>query len=251
MDYDTTTMPAVCDAGRGYSPQELARWLARIEHAAGRARPIGAILDLGCGTGRYSGPLARHFGAEVIAIDPSEQMLAQARAKAAPGVTWRQGAGEALPLEDASVDLVFMSMVFHHFNDPGQVARECRRVLRAGGSVVIRTADCGRVDEFSYVPFFPQAKPIIEAAIGRVATVEATFAGAGFAPTSHEVFMSETASNWSEYAERVSLRADSILVQLSEAAFAEGLAALRAYAAAHPADGPVAEPVDLLAFRRA
>lgn len=250
MDYDTTTMPAVYDAGRGYSPEELARWLARIERAAGTARRVETILDLGCGTGRYSGALAQHFGAEVIAVDPSEQMLAQARGKAAPGVSWRQGAGEALPLEDASVDLVFMSMVFHHFNDPPQVARECRRVLKARGSVVIRCADCGRVDEFSYVPFFPPAKPIIVAAIGKVATVEATFAAAGFETTLHEVFMSETAANWSHYAQRVSLRADSILVQLSEAQFAEGLAALRAYAAQHADEGPVAEPVDLLAFRR-
>lgn len=251
MDYDTTTMPAVYDAGRSYSPEELGRWLARIERAAGDARPIGTILDLGCGTGRYSGALAQHFGADVIAVDPSEQMLAQARRKAAPHVSWRRGAGEQLPLEDASVDLVFMSMVFHHFADPAQVARECHRVLRPNGSVVIRAGAAERVDDFSYVPFFPQARPIIVRSIGSIATVTQTFAGAGFEATAHEVFMSETAPDWANYAERVALRADSILVQLDAADFAAGLQALRDYAAAHPGPTPVAEPVDLLAFRRA
>src|SRR6185312_7477692 len=132
-----------------------------------------------------------------------------------------------------------------------EVARECRRVLRPGGSVVIRAAAAERADEFSYVPFFPQAKPVIVRSIGSVAAVEQTFVGAGFEQMAHEVFMSETASDWANYAERVALRADSILVQLDETDFAAGLQALRAYAAAHPEPTPVAEPVDLLAFRRA
>ena len=59
----------------------------------------------------------------VVAIDPSEQMLARARSKPSVRVRYRRGSGEALPLADASVDMVFMSMVFHHFTAPDQVAR--------------------------------------------------------------------------------------------------------------------------------
>jgi ubiquinone/menaquinone biosynthesis C-methylase UbiE len=251
MDYDTTSMPAVYDAGRGYAPQVLERWLAEIARAAGDERPIETILDLGCGTGRYSGPLAAHFGASVIAVDPSEQMLAQARAKQAPGVSWLRGSGEDLPLADASVDLVFMSMVFHHFAAPHQVARECRRVLRPGGSVVIRAGAAERVDDFAYVPFFPRTKGLIVSRLGPVAAIAETFLAAGFERTAHDVIMSELASDWSDYADRISLRADSILIQLDDAEFAAGLDALRAHAAAHPEPRPILEPVDLLAFRRA
>lgn len=89
MDYDATAMPAVYDAGRGYSPQVLDLWLSTIARIAGAQRPIHDILDLGCGTGRYSGALSEHFGASVVAIDPSEKMLARARRKAAARVRYR------------------------------------------------------------------------------------------------------------------------------------------------------------------
>ena len=250
MDYDRTAMPAVYDAGRGYAPDVLARWLEEIARAAGPG-PIEAILDLGCGTGRYSGALASRFGAAVVAMDPSEQMLAQARAKAAPGVTYLRGSGEAVPLADSAVDLVFMSMVFHHFAAPDQVARECRRVLRPGGRVVIRAGAAERSGEFAYTPFFPPAKRLIEARLGPIGGVEQTFVGAGFTRTFHAIVMSELASDWADYAGRVALRADSILIQLDDADFAAGLAALHAHAATQPTGQPVAEPVDLLAFRRA
>jgi ubiquinone/menaquinone biosynthesis C-methylase UbiE len=251
MDYDTTTMPAVYDAGRGYSRQTLDMWLAAIEAAAGGSRRIEAILDLGCGTGRYSGALAEHFGAAVTAVDPSEKMLAESRRKNAPNVTCLQGHGEQLPLGDGSVDMVFMSMVFHHFADPGQVARECHRVLRPGGVVVLRGASTDQIAGYPYLPFFPRTEQLIRGSIRSVEAMQAPFRAAGFEVSSHEIVMSEVGASWLDYAEKVALRADSILVQLSDEEFAEGLAALRTYAAAQPADQPVIEPVDLLAFRRA
>jgi len=250
MDYDTTTMPAVYDAGRGYSRQTLDKWLAAIETAAGGPRRIEAILDLGCGTGRYSGALAEHFGAPVTAIDPSEKMLAESRRKHAPNVTCLQGHGENLPLGDVSVDLVFMSMVFHHFSDPGQVARECRRVLRDGGRVVLRAGSIDEIDGYPYLPFFPRTEQLIRNSLSSVEAMQAPFREAGFEAASHEIVMSEVGASWPEYVEKVALRADSILVQLTDEEFTAGLAALRAYAAAQPIDQPVIEPVDLLAFRR-
>jgi len=250
MDYDTTTMPAAYDAGRGYPPHVLDRWLQAIARVAGDAGPIGDILDLGCGTGRYSGALAHHFGAAVVAIDPSDKMLAEAKAKNAPGVRWLSGSGEALPLPDASVDMVFMSMVFHHFRDRDQVARECHRVLRPDGVVVMRVGATERIDDYPYVPFFPRTRDLIARSLTSLGAVQETFERTGFAGQAQEVVMSETAASWPQYAERVSLRADSILIQLAEDEFAEGLAALRAYAAQPARSGPVIEPVDLLAFRR-
>ena len=250
MDYDTTTMPAVYDAGRGYSRQTLEKWLAAIETAAGGPRRIEAILDLGCGTGRYSGALAERFGARVTAVDPSEKMLAESRRKNAPNVTCLQGHGEQLPLGDGSVDMVFMSMVFHHFADPRQVARECHRVLKEGGVVVLRAGSIDEIDGYPYRPFFPRTDQLIRNSLSSVEAMQAPFREAGFEVSSHEIVMSEVGASWLDYAEKVALRADSILVQLSDVEFATGLAALRAYAAAQPADQAVIEPVDLLTFRR-
>jgi len=250
MDYDATPMPGVYDAGRGYSPAVLALWLEAVARVAGDARPIDDILDLGCGTGRYTGSLAERFGARVVAMDPSEKMLALARRKHTAGVRYVHGAGEALPLSGGSMDMVFMSMVFHHFGDPDQVARECRRVLRNDGVAVLRVGVTDRIDDYPYVPFFRRTRSLIERSLTSLAAVRRTFVDAGFKLQKHEVVMSETAASWRDYAERVALRADSILVQLDENEFAEGLAALRAYAGRQPPNAAVIEPVDLLAFRR-
>src|SRR5580692_7039981 len=117
MDYDQTTMPASYDAGRAYAPHVLEGWLRTIGAAVADVR-VRDILDLGCGTGRYSSALAGHFGARVIGVEPSEKMLAEAAKKAGDAVRLLRGSGEAIPLGDASIDLVFISMVFHHFADP-------------------------------------------------------------------------------------------------------------------------------------
>ena len=51
--------------------------------------------------------------------------------------------------------MVFMSMVFHHFDDPARVAQECRRLLREDGVVCLRGASAEQIDAYPYVAFFP------------------------------------------------------------------------------------------------
>src|ERR1051325_5508091 len=133
MDYDATDIATTYDRGRSHGPEVLDLWMSTISsHLKGQV--VNTALDLGCGTGRFSEALAARFNAEVIGVDPSMKMLQQARRKQLDGrVRYHSGRGEAIPLPDGSVDLVFMSMVFHHFDNPALAARECRRVLREGG----------------------------------------------------------------------------------------------------------------------
>ena len=80
MDYDLTDIPEGYDRGRDHGPEFLDLWMNKIEsHLDGRR--ITEILDLGCGTGRFSEGLAVKFDATVIGIDPSRKMLERARAK--------------------------------------------------------------------------------------------------------------------------------------------------------------------------
>jgi ubiquinone/menaquinone biosynthesis C-methylase UbiE len=248
MDYDATAIPAAYDAGRSYSPDVLEFWLRTISTALGEVQ-ISDILDLGCGTGRYSAALAAHFKAAVVAVDPSEKMLSEARKKKTDGVLFLQGSGEAVPLDDETVDLVFMSMVFHHFNDPMKVTRECRRVLREGGALCLRTATSDRVDFYPYSPFFPEARQFMRQALPSAEFVQRIFENAGFGSARHQVIKGEVARTWSHYAEKIAHRADSTLARLSAESFAEGLEDLRKFARTRAMSERVIEPVDFFVFR--
>lgn len=248
MDYDKGNIPASYDAGRAYAPATLELWMDRISRCTPR-RQLSRILDLGCGTGRYSGALADHFRAQVIAIDRSAKMLAEARKKTAPHVWYARGLGESLPLRDASIDMVFMSMVFHHFEDQPRAALECRRVLRESGVVCIRAATVDRIATYPYVPFFAKSRMILEATLQTQARIESVFHEARFELARHELVRHEVAANWRVYAEKIAAGADSILAQLSERDFLEGMRLLNQHASSAAIE-PVSEVVDLFAFRR-
>jgi ubiquinone/menaquinone biosynthesis C-methylase UbiE len=94
----------------------------------------GVALDAACGTGRHAGILAE-LGWEVVGVDRTDAMLELATAKV-PGATFHAGRLEALPLEDASVDLVTCGLALTHVEDLGPVFAEFARVLRTGGRVV-------------------------------------------------------------------------------------------------------------------
>jgi SAM-dependent methyltransferase len=86
------------------------------------------VLDLAAGTGRLTRELSRRFG-EVVAVEPDERMRALHGAALA-------GTAEAIPLEDASVDAVFVGEAFHWF-DPAAAIPELIRVLRPRGGLAI------------------------------------------------------------------------------------------------------------------
>src|SRR5262245_34900399 len=99
MDYDVTKMPEGYDRGRSLSTGVLDEWLALLERQLGNDA-VRNIVDLGCGTGRFSDALARHFRADLIGVDPSSKMLAEAEKKPrSERVRYVSGRGEALPVE--------------------------------------------------------------------------------------------------------------------------------------------------------
>ncbi|MER6910189.1 class I SAM-dependent methyltransferase [Streptomyces sp. NPDC000594] len=97
--------------------------------------PIGTALDAACGTGRTTVALTER-GYRTIGVDQSPEMLEKAREKA-PDAEFRRGRLEALPLEDASVDLAVSTLALTHLPDLGPGIAELARVVRPGGRVII------------------------------------------------------------------------------------------------------------------
>ena len=113
--------------------------VSAILHELGiEVRETNTIVEIGCGVGRLTRPLARRAG-RVVAVDVSAEMLARARElnPELHNVRWLHGEGESLAgIETESADGCFSHVVFQHLPDPeltlGYV-REMGRVLRPGG----------------------------------------------------------------------------------------------------------------------
>ena len=106
----SSTIPHYMAGRPAYSPRLIER-LARETGLSGSSR----VLDLGCGPGSVTLPLARHAGT-TIGMDPDAAMIAAARqAAAAAGlaIDWRVGSSFDLASDLAPLDLVTIGRAFH------------------------------------------------------------------------------------------------------------------------------------------
>src|SRR5688572_23633487 len=116
MRYDNTDQAKRYDAAR-FMSREAQRLSLEPLHSL-VPTPVRMVVDLGCGTGRFSAALAEEFAAPVLGVDPAQTMLAKARENVShPSVTFAEGESSAIPLPNGAADLVFVSMAYHHFED--------------------------------------------------------------------------------------------------------------------------------------
>jgi SAM-dependent methyltransferase len=120
------------DAGEFFSEKhahDIARYL----------RGFSTVVDIGCGTGPLVAELVGH-GATVIGVDSSPGVLEAARQRV-PQATFHLGSLTNVPLPDGVVDAATLIEVVEHLDDETLDAaiKESRRVLRAGGLLLITT----------------------------------------------------------------------------------------------------------------
>jgi ubiquinone/menaquinone biosynthesis C-methylase UbiE len=158
---------------RGIHPHVLAALCAA-------ATPSSRVLEIGCGTGNYIAALQAEVGCSCWGVDPSPEMLAQARVRGT-SVCFAQGRGEQLDLSAESFDLLFSVDVIHHVADHEAHYREAYRVLAPGGRICTVTDSAWIIRHRQPLStYFPETIPRELARYPRVAALRVHMAAAGF-----------------------------------------------------------------------
>ena len=132
---------------------ELLDVLVREGDLAGRR-----VLDVGCGTGRLTVALAE-LGSRAWGVDPSEEMLAEARARAGRPAAFKRAPAEALPFKDGWFERAVLRLVVH-LVDRRRALPEVARVLGPGGRAVVATFRPEHFERFWLNPWFPSIREI-------------------------------------------------------------------------------------------
>jgi ubiquinone/menaquinone biosynthesis C-methylase UbiE len=248
FQYDQSDIYSHYDESRKLPSETIRVWLEAI----GRYVPKEAgqtILDVGCGTGRFTESLAQYFSTRIIGIDLSIKMLATARENLFdPMIELIQGSAENIPLADKQIGLVFLSMVFHHFQNKEKAIHEFTRVLKPGGFLCIRNSMKEALDSYMWMRFFPQARQIeFERAPARNSLKELLRAS-GAKLMAHEIIQQYYAKDLAEYFEKLSLRGISSLKAIPDDEFKQGLGDFEHHCREKDTGKPVYEEIDLFVF---
>lgn len=184
----------VSDTWERGSPYEqyVGRWSRRIapQFVSWLDIPAGRRwLDVGCGTGALCAAILDHAApASVAGVEPSEGFLKTARENLAGRAQLHPGSATAIPLGDASVDVVVSGLVLNFVPDQPAALREMARVTSPGGAIAAYVWDYAgkmelmRVFWDAAVALDPEAAKLDEGVrfpLCRPQALEQLFAGAG------------------------------------------------------------------------
>ncbi len=105
-------------------------------------RPGMSAVDLCCGDGIFTAPMARMLEGRVTGVDIDPAMLARAKRhvkkQGGPDCTWVQGDARNLPgLLEEKVDAVLIANTFHGIPDKPEMVRGVKQVLKPGGLFIV------------------------------------------------------------------------------------------------------------------
>lgn len=155
-------------------------------------------VDVGCGRGEHTALLARRHGCHVLGLDLAwgNLQLALANRRPEESTSYGQANIEALPLPEASADVVLCYDMLLHVADVERGATECGRVLRPGGSAIVLATVAGaqldQEDTASFEPLGIVPENLVQERL------EATFRSASLSIRRAEVIGGERLEYWEE-----------------------------------------------------
>jgi SAM-dependent methyltransferase len=180
------------------------------------------VLDVGCGTGRLAVAVAER-GARVWGVDPSEEMLAEAKTHSEGNVALKRAPAEALPFKDGWFEAVVFRLVVHLL-DRRRAFAEAARVLAPAGRVVIATFAPESLDRFWISRLFPAIVGIDRARFPTENDLRSELSGAGFEEVRTQRLTQSGRLGREEALERIRGRYISTLRLLDEETLADGRA---------------------------
>ena len=200
------------------------------------------VVDVGCGTGRYTVLFAERTDRPIVGMDPSAGMLGGARRRATEtGTDIRlvRGRVERLPFRDDAFDAATLILVVHHVEDLPAMASELLRILSPGGRVLFQTRDHDEISQ-SYIAMFPGVLEIDLARFPLVADLEGHLRTAGFEEVGHAREENPRFTlTTKEIMEKVDGRFISTLTLMTDAEFSEGREVFRQRMEERYGEGPV------------
>jgi len=120
---------------------EPERFELRLGFLLAQLAPGDAVLDVGCGSGWFSGAVAR-AGFSVVGVDVSPVAIARARRRC-PGIEFAVSGEDSLPFPDGAFSVAWCGETLEHVRDGLGLLAEIARVVGPGGRLLVSTPDHG------------------------------------------------------------------------------------------------------------
>lgn len=201
-------------------------WHELADRSLEQLGPARRVLDVGCGTGRFAVYAAERLGARVWGVDPSAEMLEQARARGGRGAGWRQASAERLPFKDGWFDAAHAHLVLHLVDDVDRALAEVARVLGPGARMVVVSFRPEHFDGFHLNPYFPSVAQIDRARFPDPAELGRALSAAGFEDVAEQALPQRVLLDPQAVVERARGRYISTLHLIDPSEYRQGLEAL-------------------------
>lgn len=220
---DYASIASTYDSARKLPPNSISQWTELILEY-GKLKADSVFLDLGCGTGRFTIPMALSGTFKAIGADFSQEMLNQAISKPdAHSAGWIRCDAHRLPFVSGSVQCVYMSMLVHHLDDLDSMTKECYRILHHEGACLIRTCSHENMNAMPVYRFMPKAYEIDFRRLPSLDTLESSLSGAGFRDFEYVTVIQDLVSTVEQYIDKMRMRSISTLTFLSDAELQNGI----------------------------